>query len=375
MSARTLRAWAWVHRWSSLVCTAFLLVLCVTGLPLLFADQIEAVLSPQAPYAKLAAGAGRASLDPMVATARRLRPREVVTGIYLDPEAPQVVVHTAISHAAANASPSNLHDLTFDARTGTLLGDSTRAPIQANRVNQFIFDLHSKLLLGAPGLLIMGSMGALFVVAIVSGVVLYAPFMRRLDFGTVRRDRSARTRRLDTHNLFGAVILAWTLVVGATGVLNELNEPLFARWSHDVVAQAAARGGGQAMPPGARLSSVQAALETARGAAPGMTFTGIDYPGGALNSQRHYMLWARGATPATAQLFTPVMVDARDGRLTAVLPMPWYLRAIEISRPFHFGDYGGLPLRLIWALFDLATIVVLVTGLQLWLRPAKGGLR
>src|SRR3546814_12288941 len=63
-------------------------------------------------------------------------------------------------------------------------------------------------------------MGLLFVVAIVSGVVLYAPFMQRLDFGTVRRDRSRRLKWLDLHNLLGAVTVVWAPVVGATGVVN-----------------------------------------------------------------------------------------------------------------------------------------------------------
>jgi uncharacterized iron-regulated membrane protein len=49
-----------------------------------------------------------------------------------------------------------------------------------------------------------------------------------------------------------------------------------------------------------------------------------------------------------------------------VLEMPWYLRALELSRPLHFGDYGGIPLKVIWALLDIATIVVLVSGIYLW---------
>jgi len=47
--------------------------------------------------------------------------------------------------------------------------------------------------------------------------------------------------------------------------------------------------------------------------------------------------------------------------------LPWYLRAIEVSRPLHFGNYGGLPLKIIWTLLDLITIVVLGSGLYLWL--------
>jgi hypothetical protein len=33
-----------------------------------------------------------------------------------------------------------------------------------------------------------------------------------------------------------------------------------------------------------------------------------------------------------------VLVDAQTGVLAGVVVMPWYLRALEVSRPLHFGD-------------------------------------
>jgi hypothetical protein len=39
--------------------------------------------------------------------------------------------------------------------------------------------------------------------------------------------------------------------------------------------------------------------------------------------------------------------------------------ALELSRPLHFGDYGGLPLKVIWALFDVLTILVIGSGAYL----------
>jgi uncharacterized iron-regulated membrane protein len=38
MTTKALKRWLFLHRWSSLVCTVFLLVLCLTGLPLVFGD-------------------------------------------------------------------------------------------------------------------------------------------------------------------------------------------------------------------------------------------------------------------------------------------------------------------------------------------------
>ena len=60
-------------------------------------------------------------------------------------------------------------------------------------------------------------------------------------------------------------------------------------------------------------------------------------------------------------------MNVENGALTVTNGLPWYLRALEVSRPLHFGDYGGLPLKILWAFFDLALIVVLVSGVYLWL--------
>ena len=64
---------------------------------------------------------------------------------------------------------------------------------------------------------------------------------------------------------------------------------------------------------------------------------------------------------------TPVLVDAGTARVVSAEGLPWYLRALEISRPLHFGDYGGLLLKIIWALFDFIAIIVLGSGLYLWI--------
>ena len=40
---RSLRIWSRVHTWTSLISMAFLLMLCVTGLPLVFTHEIEEV--------------------------------------------------------------------------------------------------------------------------------------------------------------------------------------------------------------------------------------------------------------------------------------------------------------------------------------------
>ncbi len=63
----------------------------------------------------------------------------------------------------------------------------------------------------------------------------------------------------------------------------------------------------------------------------------------------------------------PVLVDASTGALTDSRELPWYLKVLLGSQPLHFGDFGGMPLKIFWAAFDVLTVVVLGSGLYLWL--------
>ena len=50
MTKAGFRRWCWVHKWSSVVSTAFLLVICITGLPLVFKDEIGDFLEGPLPW-------------------------------------------------------------------------------------------------------------------------------------------------------------------------------------------------------------------------------------------------------------------------------------------------------------------------------------
>ncbi len=48
---RLLHSWCIIHKWTSLICTAFLLVVCLTDLPRVFSEEINHWLSPPTRYA------------------------------------------------------------------------------------------------------------------------------------------------------------------------------------------------------------------------------------------------------------------------------------------------------------------------------------
>ncbi|NMK47545.1 PepSY-associated TM helix domain-containing protein [Achromobacter sp. Bel] len=361
-AASTIKTWYWIHKWTSLVCTIFLLIICLTGLPLVFHHEIEHWLDDAKPLSDVPANTPPANLDKLVASAKSMYPGEVIDYLFFDPDEPQVWVGMAKKPGDGQASG---HAVRMDGRTGDVLLDGPPYTQDKFSFMGIMLALHVDLFAGLPGELFLGFMGLLFCVAIVSGVVLYGPFMKKLEFGTVRATRSSRLKWLDLHNLLGIVTLVWAFVVGVTGVINELSTPLFRLWQSTELVRILEPYKGQTVPT--ELASAQLAADTAKKALPGNEVSFIAFPGNAFGSPHHYIAWMRGDTPLTSKLNTPVLVDGKTGALTTVAKMPWYLTALEVSRPLHFGDYAGLPLKIIWALLDLITIVVLVSGLYLWL--------
>ena len=368
MSRGTIKIWYLIHKWSGLIPTVFLLMLCVTGLPLIFHDEIDIAMGADSANALTGepSAEGGLPLDRMLAAALAERPGEVPLFMAFSPDSPLLTVTTGPTPDAAGEDMSLLF---LDRASGASLG-----PAPGNPLMDFLLQLHTDMFLGLPGMWVLGAMGLLFVVALISGTVLYAPFMRRIAFGTVRAERSPRVKRLDQHNLIGIVALAWMAVIGLTGAINAFADPLTDSWRDGEVAAMAAAYEGEAPLPPSRYGSLDTAMASAQAALPGRRPQFIGFPGGDWSSGHHYAIFFQGDRPLTENLLTPALVDAETGELTDARTMPALNQALMMSKPLHFGDYGGLPLKIIWAVLTLATIWVLWTGVLLWLRRRPGGL-
>ncbi|TAI67762.1 PepSY-associated TM helix domain-containing protein [Bradyrhizobium sp. Leo170] len=356
MKARTVRLWSLVHTWTSLVSTLFLLLLCLTGLPLIFHHEIDEVLG-YAPQPEAAAGLRPVPPQRIVEAALGADAGRVMQYVSWDKDEPGLVM--AFTNDAVDGKPDNATVRAFDAVSTKLLGPVGTGPML------IVLKLHTDMFAGQAGKLFLGGMGLLFAVAIISGVVLYWPFTRRLSFATIRKNSSRRVSWLDWHNLIGVVTIAWALVVGLTGVVNTWAELMLAQWKSTELAAMVAPYAGK--PPPARLASLDDVVAQATKAAPGMEIAFIAYPGTPFTSSHHFAAFMRGDTPLTSRLLKPVLLDGETAAVADTRALPTYLQALLVSQPLHFGDYGGMPLKIIWAVLDVLTIVVIGSGLYLWL--------
>ena len=127
---------------------------------------------------------------------------------------------------------------------------------------------------------------------------------------------------------------------------------------------------GQPTVPMAERGSVQALAGRRAGARAGNeAVASSPFPGTAFSSPHHNTFFLRGNEPLDLAPAAAGAGRRQDHRGSRPAPqLPWYLTALLVSQPLHFGDYGGMPMKILWALLDIATIIVLGSGLYLWLR-------
>ena len=351
---RLFRICHWLHRWTGLVATPFFLVLCLTGSVLVFRDEIDALVGATPPAAP-AVGEAK-PLATLAAAAIATQPAMRPISIYLDPDTPDRAYV-----GVAPPGPAVLRD-----HAAVLIDRATAAPMSYSdprgTFTGFIFDLHARWFLGLPGELFGGAIAVLVFVCLASGVVVYAPYVRKLLFGVVRRRRGTRLVQLDLHNLVGIVLLGWAMLVTITGICLATGTLLLSTWQ---ATELHAMAGPDSRPVAAPVS-IDVAAASAQAAEPERRLRFLIYPETDFSGPGHYSFLLYGGHRYDERLFKVVLVDAATGKVTADRPLPLYLKALVLSGPLHFGDYAGWPLKLFWVLCAAGTLFITGNGAVLW---------
>lgn len=355
--SRWFRCNVWLHRWSSLIATPFFFVLCVTGTILIFHHEIESLLGTL-PEVTVPADAKRAPLAPMVRLAQAQSPDRKAMYVFWDDDSPERI---AIGMGPAGATKfDEVHPAFFNAYTGEFL----KSVDFSKTLTGFMLTLHANWFLDLPGRLFGGMIALLVVLSLLSGLVVYAPYVKRIAFGAVRGRPGSRLKQLDLHNLIGVVVLGWAFVVSLTGVFLALASIAIQVWTNTELKEMAARPVAGAATSATPVD-LDAIVAAAQKALPERQLRFVTFPGTELSGDHHYTALLYGDQGYDDKLFEIVLLDTA-GRVTDTRPAPWYLKLIMLSEPLHFGDYGGLPLQLLWFACTWLTMYIVGNGAWLW---------
>ncbi|PWK82721.1 PepSY-associated TM helix domain-containing protein [Fulvimonas soli] len=355
----------WLHRWSSLLATLPFLVLCVTGTVLIFHDEIDAALGV-VPAAQRSAAPPR-PLAESVVNVMAQHPGQRVLSVGFDPDEHPGVLLVSVAPAG---------DHGFQRAFAAFTDLATARPLGSKDLDKtftgVLLDLHARWFLGPLGELVGALIALLVLLSLLSGLAVYAPYVRRVAFGVLRRGRGARLLQLDLHNFVGALVLGWALVVSVTGFLLGFGTIALGVWQHTELTAVQAQYG-HAAAAGQPAVDVDRAYRAALAAAPaGWHVVSTIYPDTDFSTPSHYTVLLGGAKGLEERLYRVALVNAATGRVDTMRQLPWYLKAILVSQPLHFGDYGGLALKLLWTACAWLTLFITGNGAWLWWNRRRG---
>jgi len=352
----------WLHRWTSLIATIPFLVLCLTGTVLIFHEEIDEALGT-VPVSQHAAGTPQRPASESIANVLAAYPGERVLSTGVDPEHHPGVMLVVTGPRDAESFEDAKVRFT-DLVTAQPVGD----PDPGMTFTGLLLELHAEWFLGPAGELVGALIALLVFLSLLSGIVVYAPYVRRIAFGVLRRGRGARLLQLDLHNFIGAMVLGWALVVTVTGFLLGFNSVAIGIWQMTELGPLRAEAR-RLEPVDARHPPVDVdrAYAIAQAAAPqGWTVSTMIYPLTEFSTPRHYTALLVGSEGVDERLFRVVIVDAKTGEVPIVPRVPGYIKLISLSQPLHFGDYGGLALKLLWTACTWLTLFITANGAWLW---------
>ncbi|MFT3907052.1 MAG: PepSY-associated TM helix domain-containing protein [Steroidobacteraceae bacterium] len=352
----------WLHRWRSLLATLPFLILCLSGTVLIFHDEVDAVLGV-VPVEQAGANMQHLPLAQSVRNVLAAFPDERVVSVSIDEEEhPGVALLVTVPKDERGFDHYKLrYTRLADAQ---LVANAAAKP--TNTLTGFLLELHSKWFLGMPGELLGALIALLVVLSLLSGMVVYWPHVKKVAFGLLRRGRGPRLRQLDLHNTIGAVVLGWALVVSVTGFLLGFGTLLQGVWQQTELMALQRQHSGVAVDRLHPPVDVDRAHAAALAAMPaGWHVISVVFPDTAFSTNRHYTVLV-GGQGLDERLFRVALVDAASGQVPAVVELPWYLKAIALAEPLHFGDYGGLPLKILWTACTWLTLFITANGAWLW---------
>ena len=357
-----------IHQWVSLICALFLLLLTLTGLPLLFRNEINAWNTVNLPPRgePMALSEIWAGLPQGTAEVSQAFPTKEILAV--TPDGEDGTLYFRVKERGGKASRAHMRmggeQIMYDVRTGAVFDRKDRV-YRSEAVQEFMHTmhiLHVRLGMEEGGRDFLAAMCVLAVISIVSGVYLYLPMMKTLAFGT-RRRRSSRVFWSDWHKLTSIFAGTWAVLMCVSGVFIVL----YSVGMRDYQRTAHARAAEHFVVQTQDAPQISAEEAYARIAA--------EFPQKDVISMRlptadsaYYVFQIAEPTvrPTDFALGTQVYLAAGGGE-PLLVPVPAWLTMAPFFLNMHIHNHELTAEKIFWALLILMTAAMIVTGIVLWL--------
>jgi len=336
---------------------------CLTGSVITFRDEADRARWPRSTAA--AAAAPSVSLVAAARAIGRAQPGAQITRVTFPPNPNDPYIFQFKS------ADKETHRVAVDASSGQVLGELPKVAWM-----DWLVDLHRNLLAGRTGRQIIGGVGGVCLALGSTGLLLWA--IRGGSWRAwlrIRRNSGSRPFNFDLHRVSGLWTLLFIVALSFTGM--ELAYPQSFRntWERVTGQPASVRAFKPVKAASGLTKSLYEYLVAGEAAMPDGVPTEMrisDSPNASV-----YLRLRRAGDLSPAGLnrvyLDPVTCRVLSAERTADRPLG--VQLFQAVQPVHYGQFGGLPVKLLWAFLGATPALLFVTGLLVWWRPTKKGLR
>ncbi|WP_426399377.1 PepSY-associated TM helix domain-containing protein [Ralstonia sp. R-29] len=384
MRAATLRLYQTLHTWVGLMAGWALFIAFFAGAITVFHEELHAWQNPlRARHVDVATSTtiAPADIDHFVDTLVRTHPAAAASAYVILPNEGEPDFSAYWQNSKGDWQMTTGTNLTAGK---TSPKDLSIEPMQGELAN-FLNRLHYSLGLETPGMYFMGAISVLYGVALISGVLLHLPRLKK-DLLAVRSGRNLKRFWMDMHNVLGLFSLPFHLIFAITAPVLCLSVVLMAVFNtvalngklFDAVPRVTtAAGTVAAANRAAPMLPAENLLARAREAADAnFTAKSIHYQhigdanavaeirGNSTRAVGDYgsvAIRAAAHQPNSGKVIGNQTSDARDTN-HAIYSLVYGL---------HFGTYGDVALRLAYLVMGLAGAFVFYSGNLLWIESRR----
>lgn len=357
-----------LHSWAGIVLGWFMFVVAWTGTAALF---VEEIITFEDPSLRLAVPQIAPDIEPAVA-AMHAELSEIGRIDYFIVDFPRP--HTPFYRLRGGAVEQGAGLQRFERKLHPITGDDL-----VNRgegAAHWMLEFHTNLMIpGNIGRAIVGLAGIVWGLAIATGLFIHGKLIR--EFFTLRLDRSQRLKWQDSHKVMGVLTLLFSIMIAFTGAFLGIIAILA-----PIIAVIAFKGDTESLID----AVVGKATEPAGVQAQMLTMEEVQAITHPRIEDTPYRVLITNYGDAAAQ-FDVLFFEDTQMATTAILPVSGVTgaplprprltdpqaanRVVNAMSPLHFGTYGGIALKWLYAVLGLFMCIISATGIMLWIERRR----
>lgn len=352
-----------IHHWAGLYAGIVIGILCFTGAIAVFIPEIDGWVQKHyySVHSHPLAQTGVPKIDKSIAEVKKQYPK--MSGLLIDmPDQPGGVATFSFVVKGKDKAASQAHSVFVDPVQDQILGSRDRQNSLANYLRQ----IHVRLYEGFWGRQLVGLAGVAFIVVTITGFLIYGNFMKKQPYPKIRR-KNMRILMADWHKILGISALAFNFIIAVSGAWLGL-QPKLMQW-FDIKApnDFDAR----------KVTDKKADSKIAVHWSDVFKTLKQEFP----DLKPGYMRASEDGT-ATIEVHGSIEGQIYERNINAIILSkitykPLYKfdirqssfadKLYSVQEALHFGDFGGLGLKILYTILGLTSAFLSVSGFVVYL--------